>query len=46
LEKGIGLGYVPTELSEIGMELDILIRGENHKAVIVKPPFWKNYTHK
>ncbi len=46
LNKGIGLGYVPLEHSKIGTELDILIRGRSCKAVVVKPPFYKNFTHK
>jgi aminomethyltransferase len=39
LEKGIGLGYVPSELSAIGQKLDIDIRGKNAPATIIKPPF-------
>jgi aminomethyltransferase len=46
LNKGIGLGYVPVEYSEIDTELDILIRGKAYKAVVVKPPFYKDFTHK
>ncbi len=46
LEKGIGLGYVPVEESKIGTELEIKIRDKNYKALVVKPPFWKNYSHK
>lgn len=46
LGKGIGLGYVPVAESKIGTELEIKIRYKNYKALVVKPPFWKNYTHK
>jgi len=46
LDKGIGLGYVPIEHSEVGTELDIMIRGKQNKAVVVKAPFYKNFTHK
>jgi len=46
LNKGIGLGYVPIEHSKIGTELDIVIRGKPNKAIIVKPPFYKSFTHK
>jgi len=46
LNKGIGLGYVPIEYSKIGTELDIIIRGKPQKGIIVKPPFYKNSTHK
>jgi len=46
LEKGIGLGYVEVRYSEIGTKLEINIRGKSSAAVIIKPPFYKNYTHK
>jgi aminomethyltransferase len=46
LDKGIGLGYVPVEHSQIGMDLDIIIRGKPNRAVVVKTPFYKNFTHK
>lgn len=46
LNKGIGLGYVPIEHSKIDTELNVLIRGKPHKAVVVKQPFYKNFTHK
>jgi len=41
LQKGIGLGYVPTKLSEPGTSLQIDIRGRAHPAVVVKPPFYR-----
>jgi aminomethyltransferase len=46
LEKGIGLGYVSVEQSKKGEELDIIIRSKAEKAEIIKPPFYKNFTHK
>ncbi len=46
LEKGIGLGYVPSALSEIGTKLEIDIRGKKTSAVVVPAPFYKNGTRK
>ena len=46
LERGIGLGYVEVGYSEIGTKLEINIRGKSSAAMIIKPPFYKNYTHK
>lgn len=46
LNRGIGLGYVPIEYSKTGTELDIIIRSRPQKAVIIKPPFYKNFSHK
>jgi aminomethyltransferase len=41
LNKGIGLGYVPTEKSEIGSKLYIQIRKNAIPATVVKLPFYK-----
>ncbi|MGC8885578.1 MAG: glycine cleavage system aminomethyltransferase GcvT [Verrucomicrobiia bacterium] len=38
---GIGMGYVRTEVSAVGTELEIDIRGNRYKAEIVKKPFYK-----
>jgi aminomethyltransferase len=46
LSTGIGLGYVPVEHSKIDTELDIAIRGKPYKALVIKPPFYKDFTHK
>jgi len=46
LEKGIGLGYVPKEFAKVGEKIDILIRGKPFTSEIIKPPFYKNFTHK
>ncbi len=42
LQKGIGIGYVQFGKHTTGMELDIDIRGKMKKALIIKPPFYKN----
>ncbi|MEG0143662.1 MAG: glycine cleavage system aminomethyltransferase GcvT [Akkermansia sp.] len=41
LMKGIGMGYVPSEFSKPGTELEIEIRGKKFPAIIVKKPFYK-----
>lgn len=41
LHKGIGLGYVPTSLSEVGNKINIQIRKNAVPATIVKTPFYK-----
>ncbi|MCL8006232.1 glycine cleavage system aminomethyltransferase GcvT [Gelidibacter japonicus] len=41
LHKGIGLGYVPAELSEVGSKINIQIRKNAVPATIVKTPFYK-----
>jgi aminomethyltransferase len=41
LEKNIGLGYVPSALSEVGTKIGIEIRGKLIEAVVVKTPFYK-----
>ncbi|TFG15090.1 MAG: glycine cleavage system aminomethyltransferase GcvT [Promethearchaeota archaeon] len=42
LKKSIGLALVKTELSSIGTELEIEIRGKLLKAIIVSTPFYRN----
>ncbi len=46
VHKGIGTGYVPTEFSATGTEIDIDIRNKRAKAKIVKTPFYKFGTRK
>ncbi|MBN1754923.1 glycine cleavage system aminomethyltransferase GcvT [bacterium] len=46
LNKGIGMGYVPKELSSIDNPIQIQIRDNLLEAVIVAPPFWKKSSHK
>lgn len=41
LKKNIGLGYVPQELSPVGTEIAVLIRGREVPARIVETPFYK-----
>ncbi len=41
LKKNIGLAYVETNEAVIGNEIEILIRGTQTKARIVKTPFYK-----
>jgi len=46
LDVGIGLAYVPPEISKSGSTFEIKIRNVNIPAIVVKPPFWKNGTVK
>jgi len=41
MNKGIGLGYVPTIFSEIGSKINIQIRKNAVPATVVKLPFYK-----
>ena len=41
LEKNIGLGLINTQEAEIGKEIEVLVRGKELKARIVKKPFYK-----
>jgi len=41
LKKNIALAYVPPELSAVGSELQVEIRGQGVKAKIVPAPFYK-----
>ena len=41
LKKGIAMGYVPVEMSEVGTKVQIRIRDALVAAHIVKPPFVK-----
>ncbi len=42
LQKGIGLGYVPTEFAKAGTEIFVKVRDRLLKAQVVKTPFVKN----
>jgi len=42
LQKGIGLGYVPTEFSKAGTEIFVKVRDRLLKAQVVKTPFVRN----
>jgi len=46
LQKPIALGYVPRQISKSGNEVEIDIRKKRFPAVVVKPPFYKNASHK
>lgn len=37
----IALAYVPTELSKVGQELEVEIRGKTYPAKVMKRPFYK-----
>jgi len=41
LNKAIGVGYVKIEISDIGNEIEIDIRGSHQKAKIVSTPFYR-----
>lgn len=41
LDRFLGLGYVPRNLSAVGTEIDIIVRGQPKRARIVKRPFYK-----
>jgi aminomethyltransferase len=41
LGKGVGLGYVNSELSKAGTEIFIRVRNKDMKAQVVKLPFYK-----
>jgi aminomethyltransferase len=42
LDKFLGMGYVPSPLSAVGTEIEIVVRGQSRRAVIVKRPFYKS----
>lgn len=46
LKKGIGMGYVKIDYASVGTEIEILIRKKETKAMIIKPPFYKNPSHR
>ena len=46
VEKSIALGYVNVPHHKSGTEIEVDIRGRSVRGVIVKPPFYKNATHK
>ena len=41
LEVGIGMGYVPTALAQVGTELTIDVRGRDRAALVVPKPIYK-----
>lgn len=46
LKKGIGMGYLPLELSNPGSRIEIEVRGQKCPAIVVKTPFYKRGSHK
>ena len=41
LREPIALAYVPSEIAKVNNQLEVLIRGKKHPAVIVKKPFYR-----
>jgi len=41
LKKAIGLAMVPVDLTDVGQEFDVEIRGRHARAVVVAEPFYK-----
>ena len=46
LRKPIALGYVPSDRSKIGATVEVIIREGRHRATVVKPPFYKQASHR
>ncbi len=46
VNKFIGLGYIDVPFHKSGTDILVDIRGEKKEAVVVKPPFYKNASHK
>ncbi len=46
LNKPIAMGYLPLELTNLGSRVEVKIRDKNIPAVVVKPPFYKEGTHR
>jgi aminomethyltransferase len=46
LQKPIAIAYVPRESSKVGTTVQIAIRNNQVPAVVVKPPFYKNASHR
>lgn len=46
LQKPIALGYVPRSHAKFGSTVEIEIRGKRFPATVVKPPFYKDASHK
>ncbi|MGB3208641.1 MAG: glycine cleavage system aminomethyltransferase GcvT [Crinalium sp.] len=42
LGRAIALAYVPTQLSKIGQQLEVEIRGKAYPATVVKKPFYRS----
>ncbi len=46
LGKPVALGYLPLEMTKIGSSVDVKIRDKFFPAMVVKPPFYKEGTHR
>ena len=46
LERGIGMGYVRADLSGVGTELDVEIRGTAQRARVARTPFYPSKAKK
>ena len=46
LEIPIGTAYLPTPYAKEGTAFEIEIRGKRNGATVVKPPFYKNASHR
>lgn len=46
VDKFIGLGYIQKPFHKSGTEIFVDIRGKKKKALVVKPPFYKDASHK
>jgi len=46
LKKPIALAYVPRALAKPGRQVEVTIRDRQFPAVVVKPPFYKEGSHK
>jgi aminomethyltransferase len=45
LDRGIGMGYVPTALAEPGQELTLDVRGRHRRARVVQKPIYRREEH-
>ncbi len=46
LQKPIALGYLPRRLARIGSHVELEIRGRRFPARVVRPPFYKEGSHR
>ncbi len=46
LQKAIAMAYVPRLKAKIGTELSVAVRNNEFPAKVVKPPFYKNASHR
>lgn len=46
LQRGIGLGLVHPDCAEIGMQLEVDVRGARVPVTVVERPFYKNASHR